>query len=120
MEDEGMEYIRLHEVAEGQGLADLLQELDYEYTKAVALVNTEEHYELPMKFVADVDLEVAPVPLLVVTRADGEDIARFLMRGFVFARVDARRQLGQRSRRQEAPRPEGLGRESLPRTIILR
>lgn len=119
MEGEGVEYIHLHEVVEGQRLADLLQELNYKYTKAVVLANTEEHYGLPEEFVADV--EEAPLPLLVVKRADGEDIARFLkthMRGFVFARVDAWSQVshGQdtTTKRRQEEEQSGLGRrESL-------
>lgn len=107
MEDEGVEYIRLHEVGEGQGLAELLQPLDYKYTKAIVFLNTEEHYELPAKFVRDV--EDALVPLLVVKKADGEDIARFLKRGSVFARVDAWSQLSRQQNAPSKPRPEGLG-----------
>jgi hypothetical protein len=110
MEDEGIDYIRLHEVAEGQGLADLLQKLDNKYTKAVVLVNADGSYELPVEFVRGV--EEAPMPILVVAKAD---VARFLKThksGFVFARVDSWSQISEVLHEPPPEMRSGLGRES--------
>ena len=71
-EDEETENIRLHQLVEGQELSSLFDR--FKYSKAVVLVNTEDHYELSRCFVSSVQ-EVS-LPLLVVKKADGEKIMK--------------------------------------------
>lgn len=69
--------IRLLELVDGQDLPHLLEGFTRQNTKAVVLANTKDNYEVAVEFVAAIRKGL-PFPVLVVKRADGEEILRRL------------------------------------------
>lgn len=86
--------ISFYELVEKDQLGHLLDAFDQRYTKALVLVNTMDHYDLPGGFVSS--SQEIPFPILILMKRDGESILRFLESGRrerIFARIHAENQV---------------------------
>ena len=85
--------ICFYELVEEDQLGYLLHLYDRRYTKAVVLVNTKDHYDLPGGFVSSA--QEIPFPVLIVKKRDGEEILRLLEteKERIFARAHAENQV---------------------------
>ena len=86
------ENIRCHQLQGDDWLSPLLETFKESYSKAVVLINTSDDYNLGSNFTRG--LEETHLPVVVVTKSDGDAIQRCLEQGEmesedVYARIEA-------------------------------